>query len=128
MKPNEPAMQNDPRVKAMAIELSVEFYSSEADRAVLRASGSLLEMAGRLLAAADAATPSSWSPIEEGDQTGTPCLVRWRGDIYHPMASHCEDGEWGYLTEHWGFVAFATQPDYFMPFDALPPLPEQEVE
>jgi|GEM_PF-6473258 len=80
MKPNEPAMQNDPRVKALADELAVELYSYEADRAVLRASGSLLEMAGRLLAAADAATPSPWRPGGIATFTGS-------GVTYDPPAS-----------------------------------------
>jgi len=78
MKPNEPAMQNDPRVEVVANEITLTVAGAKLDEYACREDA--INLAKRCLAAADAATPSPWRPGGIATFTGS-------GVTYDPPAS-----------------------------------------
>lgn len=62
-----------------------------------------------------------WRPIESAPKDGMPVQVGWIGRTWEASKSHCEYGEWGYLTREMGFIPWCEQPTHWLP---LPPPPE----
>jgi|GEM_PF-2984798 len=141
MKPNEPAMQNDPRVEA-ACRAVHDFEMGDVpeepawDAQPEEVKDYFRRQLACAIAAADAATPSPWRPISEAPHGRTLLLLGLMADSDGIAYDIQEVRRTGYFHIHWQtcegerFIPrlWCEMPD--MPDNAMtfPPLPEQEVE
>ena len=125
MKPNEPAMQNDPRVEA-ACRAVHDFEMGDVpeepawDAQPEEVKDYFRRQLACAIAAADAATPSPWRPISEDNQPplDTDVLLGW-WDSFPITTWRVEAGFYGSTRGGW----IHGRATHWQPF---PPLPEQE--
>jgi len=63
-----------------------------------------------------------WKPVRTAPRDGTPILLGWKYEKFHPLVGHFEGDDCGVLTKDMGFELFDIKPTHWMALSDLPPL------